>query len=209
MHRGAPAGWWTATRAAPSASGSWPTLYPDSPDGRPTIGSEDEIAGLTRDSAMDFYRAHYAPEQRDPGRRRRRRRGRGPADGRAALRADPGVGADRAAAERPQEPPLGGGPPIEVHDARVAVPQLTRLYLAPQRRAGDQKQAAALVVLADLLGGQRVTSLMARELMGPTGSPSAPRPPTPTPGSTPRPSASRGAEARRRPRRGRGARSTR
>ena len=66
-------------------------------------------------------------------------------------------------------PPLGGARRIEVHDAGVAFPQLTRLYLAPQRRAGDQKQAAALAFLADLLGGQRVTSLMARELIGPDG----------------------------------------
>jgi zinc protease len=29
-------------------------LYPDGPDGRPTIGSEREIAGLTREDAMDF-----------------------------------------------------------------------------------------------------------------------------------------------------------
>ena len=36
-------------------------LYPNSPDGRPTIGWEHEIARLTRESAMDFYRAHYAP----------------------------------------------------------------------------------------------------------------------------------------------------
>jgi zinc protease len=56
-----------------------------------------------------------------------------------------------------------------VHDRRVPVPQLTRLYLAPQRRAGDQMQAAALVVLADLLGGERVTSIMARDLVGEDG----------------------------------------
>jgi zinc protease len=36
-------------------------LYRDGPEGRPTIGSEDEIAALTRERAMAFYRAHYAP----------------------------------------------------------------------------------------------------------------------------------------------------
>ena len=127
-------------------------LYPNSPDGRPTIGSEHEIAGLTRQQAMDFYRAHYAPNN-------------------AILVVAGDVDADEvrqlaerhfgpipastlvARPERPHEPPRQTAAAIEVHDARVPVAQLTRLYLAPQRRAGDQKEAAALVVLADLLGG--------------------------------------------------------
>ena len=56
-----------------------------------------------------------------------------------------------------------------MRDARAGVPRLTRLYLAPQRRAGDQREAAALAVLADLLGGPRVTSIMGRDLVGGDG----------------------------------------
>jgi len=139
-------------------------LYPDSPEGRPTIGSEDEIGALTRDKAMAFYRAHYAPNN-------------------AVLVVAGDVGSDEvrqlaerhfaaipsatlaARPDRPPEPPRPSVPRIEVHDARVPLPQITRLYLAPRRRAGDQADAAALVVLADLLGAPRATSIMARELM--------------------------------------------
>jgi zinc protease len=143
-------------------------LYPDSPDGRSTIGPEDEIAGLTPEGAMAFYRAHYAPNNAilivagdadaDEVRQTAEKHF-GPIPA-SALAARP---------ERPQGLPHRGAAPIEVHDARVSVAQLTRVYLAPQRRAGDQKQAAALVVLADLLGGERVTSIMARELVGADG----------------------------------------
>ena len=142
--------------------------YPDSPDGRPTIGTEAEIAAFTREDAMDFYRAHYAPnnailvvagdvDAEDVRQRAERYFGAIPA---AALAPRP---------ERPQQSPPPAAVRVEVRDARIADPQLSRVYLAPQRRPGDQKQAAALVVLADLLGGQRVTSVMARELVGAGG----------------------------------------
>jgi zinc protease len=41
---------------------------------------------------------------------------------------------------------------------------VSRLYLAPQRRPGDQEEAAALTVLASLLGDSGITSVMSREL---------------------------------------------
>lgn len=142
--------------------------YPNSPHGRPTIGSEREIAGLTRENAMEFYRAHYAPNNailvvagdvnEDEVRRLAERH----------------FGAIPASAlvqrsERPHMPPVLSARRIEVIDARIAMPQVTRAYLAPQRRAGDQKEAAALVVLADILGGERVTSVLARALVGADG----------------------------------------
>jgi zinc protease len=46
----------------------------------------------------------------------------------------------------------------------VRRPYLTRSYLAPPRRPGDQREAAALRVLADLLGGSDTTSVMGRAL---------------------------------------------
>ena len=39
-----------------------------------------------------------------------------------------------------------------------------RSYLAPERNAGDQAQAAALTYLAELLGGSGTTSVLARAL---------------------------------------------
>jgi zinc protease len=38
-------------------------------------------------------------------------------------------------------------------DARVSTPYLTRSYIAPERDAGAQEKAAALRILAELLGG--------------------------------------------------------
>ena len=145
-----------------------PALYHGSPRARPTIGPEAEIAGLTRDTAMAFYRAHYAPNNAT-----------------LVVAGDVDTETVRQLAERhfgpippaplpprpdmAATPPAQPGPPIVVHDARVAVAQLSRLHLAPPRRPGDQQQAAALIVLADLLGGQRVTSLMSRDLVGADG----------------------------------------
>ena len=50
-------------------------------------------------------------------------------------------------------------------DPRVPQPVLTRSVMAPERNAGDQKTAAALSVLAELLGGSAQTSVLGRELM--------------------------------------------
>jgi zinc protease len=63
---------------------------------------------------------------------------------------------------RPQEPAPVAARRIEMRDPRVAEPYVSRLYLAPQRRPGDQEEAAALTVLETLLGGSGVTSVMAQ-----------------------------------------------
>jgi predicted Zn-dependent peptidase len=46
----------------------------------------------------------------------------------------------------------------------VADPYVYRTYLAPERDPGDQKTAAALSILAELLGGDGQTSVLARAL---------------------------------------------
>jgi zinc protease len=48
--------------------------------------------------------------------------------------------------------------------ARVAQPSLLRSYLAPARTTGAQEDAAALVVLARLLGGSAATSVLGSAL---------------------------------------------
>jgi len=50
------------------------------------------------------------------------------------------------------------------HDERVAQPFFTRDYLAPERNSGDQRGAAALVYLAQILGGSSATSVLGRTL---------------------------------------------
>ncbi len=37
-------------------------LFGDSPLGRPILGTEETILGISRDSIVDFYRSHYQPE---------------------------------------------------------------------------------------------------------------------------------------------------
>jgi zinc protease len=51
-----------------------------------------------------------------------------------------------------------------MEDARVREPYVARLYPATQRKPGEQAEAAALTVLAELLGGSGITSVMARGL---------------------------------------------
>jgi zinc protease len=61
---------------------------------------------------------------------------------------------------RPEEPPQRAERRITYVDQRVSQPYLTRSYLAPERDAGAQEEAAALVYLADLLGGSSFTSVL-------------------------------------------------
>jgi len=49
-------------------------------------------------------------------------------------------------------------------DPRVAQPYVIRTYIAPERNPGDQAQAAALTYLAELLGGNGTTSVLAKAL---------------------------------------------
>ena len=138
-------------------------LYLNHPYGRPIIGWEHEIAGLTPEAAMAFYHSHYAPNNAvlivagdvvaDVVLELAEKHFGGLSPSEVALRV------------RPQEPPHRAARRVEMHDARVSELVLSRSYLAPQRRTGDQSEAAALVMLAGLLGGSQVTSVMARELI--------------------------------------------
>ncbi len=139
-------------------------LYLNSPYGRPVIGWEQEITGFTRAAAMDFYRAHYAPNNAilvvagdvtpaEVERLAAEHFGPLPASSAVQPRA------------RPQEPTPVAARRLTMHDARVSQPYLVRSYLAPVRRPGDQREAAALAVLAHLLGGSGTTSVMGRELV--------------------------------------------
>jgi zinc protease len=137
--------------------------YLNHPYGIPIIGWRHEMEGLTRQDALDFYARHYAPNN-------------------AILVVAGDVTPDqvRALAEthygplapsdavtpriRPQEPPQLSPRRVTLADPRVSEPYVARTYLAPERDPGDQKKAAALVYLAELLGGSGTTSVMARAL---------------------------------------------
>lgn len=133
------------------------------PYGRPVIGWPQEMVGLTREDALAWYDAHYAPDQAvlilagdvTPERARDLAEtyyGPIPAKGHATRVA------------RPQEPPQRAPRRMEMHDPRVPQPMLIRSTIMPERNPGDQAQAAALTVLAELLGGDMQTSVLGREL---------------------------------------------
>ncbi len=133
------------------------------PYGTPVIGWKHEVAALTLQDALDFYVLYYAPNNAilvvagdvDP-------------DAVFALANTyygpiaPSEGI--ALRKRPQEPPQRVARRMEYHDERVANPYVIRSYLAPNRQSGDQTQGAALSLLADLLGGGGIASLLGRRL---------------------------------------------
>jgi len=133
------------------------------PYGVPIIGWRHEIAALNRADAQAFYQTYYAPNDAvlvvagdvtPDGVRALAEAHYGP------LQPTPGL-APRA---RPTEPPQLAERRLVMADARVAQPVITRDYLAPERNPGDQANAAALTFLAELLGGNPTTSVLARAL---------------------------------------------
>lgn len=138
-------------------------LYQNHPYGRPIIGWRHEIAQLTGDIATAFYRMHYAPNNAILV-----VAGDVTVDGVRALAEEyfgpiPAV-ADLPPRLRPQEPPQLAERRVIMYDSRVGQPYVNRLYLAPNRRPGDQAAAAAYQVLAMLLGGSSTTSVLERRL---------------------------------------------
>lgn len=137
--------------------------YLNHPYALPVIGWRHEIMQLTREKALAFYDAHYAPNNAilvvagDVN----------PADVRALAQTHYGPLAPSKALPprlRPSEPPHLAQRRLSMFDGRVAQPYVMRTYLAPERNAGDQKDAAALAILAELLGGSGTTSVLARAL---------------------------------------------
>ncbi|MEL6204043.1 MAG: pitrilysin family protein [Pseudomonadota bacterium] len=139
------------------------TQYLQHPYGIPIVGWKHEIEGLTREDALEFYAEHYAPNNAvlivagdvTPDEvRTLAEEHYGP------IPANPQI----EARARPQEPPQIAPRRIIYEDPRVAQPYVLRTYLAPERDSGDQRRAAALGYLSDLLGGEGPTPLMKRVL---------------------------------------------
>jgi zinc protease len=137
--------------------------YLNSPYGVPVIGWRHEMADLSREDALSYYQRFYAPNN-------------------ATLVIAGDVTPDKVKAlaeeyygplepsdgivprERAQEPPQLAERRLVLEDERVSEPYVFRTYLAPERDPGNQKEAAALTVLAELLGGNGQTSVLARAL---------------------------------------------
>jgi len=135
----------------------------NTPYGIPVIGWRHEMEALSREDALSYYKRFYAPNN-------------------ATLVIAGDVTPDnvKALAEkyygplepsdgivpriRPQEPPQLAERRLVLEDERVSEPYIFRTYLAPERDPGSQREAAALTVLAELLGGNGQTSVLARAL---------------------------------------------
>lgn len=129
----------------------------------PVIGWRHEMEQLSRQDALDYYQRFYAPNNAT-----------------LIIAGDVTPDAVRALAEkhygplapsegilpreRPQEPPQLAERRLSLADERVSEPYVFRTYTAPERDPGAQKDAAALTVLAELLGGDGQTSVLARAL---------------------------------------------
>ena len=133
------------------------------PYGIPVIGWRHEMEDLSRDDALAFYERFYAPNNAvlvvagdvtpdevrelaqkyyDP------------------LKPTP----DLAKRERLIEPPQLAERRIRFEDRRVSQPYVFRRYTAPERDAGNQEDAAALVYLGEILGGNGATSVLGNAL---------------------------------------------
>lgn len=137
--------------------------FQNGPYGIPVIGWRHEMEALSREDALNYYERFYAPNNATlivagdvtPEQvRELAERHYGP------LEPSDGIGPRL----RPQEPPQLAERRIALADERVSEPYVFRTYLAPERDPGDQKTAAALTVLAELLGGNGQTSVLARAL---------------------------------------------
>ncbi|WP_375551277.1 M16 family metallopeptidase [Rhodophyticola porphyridii] len=138
-------------------------LYLNHPYRIPIIGWRHEMLSLDREDALEFYERFYAPNN-------------------AILIVAGDVTPDevRALAEehygplepspdlpprlRPSEPDHIADRTVRYEDGRVANPYVSRAYLAPERDSGAQEEAAALALLAQVLGGSGTTSVLSRTL---------------------------------------------
>jgi zinc protease len=137
--------------------------FQNHPYGIPIIGWRHEMEALSREDALDHYGSFYAPNNAT-----------------LVIAGDVEPDAVKALAlehygpvapsdaiiprDRPQEPPQLAERRLTLEDERVSEPYIFRTYLAPERDPGNQTEAAALTVLAELLGGSGQTSVLPRAL---------------------------------------------
>ena len=130
--------------------------------GTPVIGWKHEMEELDLQDALSFYELYYSPNNAilvvsgdvDPQE--------------VKTLAEKYYGAIPANPDLPErlrteEPPQTAERNLIFRDPRVAQPYVTRSYLAPERDPGHQEKAAALTILAEILGGG-TTSFLAEKL---------------------------------------------
>ncbi|WP_102961498.1 M16 family metallopeptidase [Mangrovicella endophytica] len=142
-------------------------LFQNSPYGIPVIGWRGEMEKLSREMAIAFYDKYYTPNNAtlliagDVTAERVRQL----ADATFAKvprRAEPG---ERI---RPAEPEPLAARTVTLTDPKVTQPSMQRLYLVPSETTAEGREAEALDVLADILGGG-TTSRLYRSLVSGQG----------------------------------------
>lgn len=132
-------------------------LYLNHPYRRPIIGWGSEIAQLTRDDALAFYKRWYAPNNAilvvagdvKPDEVRTL----------AETYYGPLKSEELPPRDRADEPPQVARRVVTLEDPRVEQPAWNRMYMAPSYTAEDKSQAYALQVLSEILGGGATSRL--------------------------------------------------
>jgi zinc protease len=138
-------------------------LFVHHPYGIPIIGWMHEIETLNREHALSYYRRFYTPENAilvvagDVGEDEVRRLAE-TTYGRVAPHGDKPIRL------RPREPEPRAARHVSVADPKVEQPTLQRLYLTPSCLTGQGRDALALELLAEVLGGGP-TSYLYRKLV--------------------------------------------
>ncbi|MBL8551959.1 MAG: insulinase family protein [Hyphomonadaceae bacterium] len=133
-------------------------LYPHHPYGTPIIGWLHEMRQLSRQDALDFYKLYYAPNNAI-----------------LVIAGDVNAAEVRPLAERyygrlrptrdlparvwAADPPNIGPMRVSHTDEKVRQPSLTRLYPSISYTTGTGRQAHALDVAAEILGGSETSRL--------------------------------------------------
>ncbi|MBT8413154.1 MAG: insulinase family protein [Boseongicola sp.] len=133
------------------------------PYGIPIIGWKHEAEALTLEDAVSFYEQHYGPNNAilivagdvEPDEVRRLAE-----QYYGVIPPNPNV----KPRNRVTEPPQLAERRLSYADPRIGQAYVVRTYLAPERDAGAQEEAAALTLLAELLGGSSTTSFFADKL---------------------------------------------
>ncbi len=118
--------------------------------GIPVIGWRQEMEGLTRQDALDWYQRYYAPDNAilvvagdvEPEQVRAL----------AEQYYGPLAPSDNPPDARPQEPPQRAARRLEMTDPRVGQDYLVRSYLVPAYDPENPKEAASIDMLAAILG---------------------------------------------------------
>ncbi len=127
------------------------TTFKTHPYGRPIIGLADDVVKLTLDDAMTFYRAHYLPanaivlvvgDVKPVDVKKLAEKYYGPLKNQDAP----------AKLKRSAEPQQNAAQRLELEDARISEPLLLRSYNIGTNTSITIKQAAAIDVLASILG---------------------------------------------------------